>query len=32
MDLDYKYLLIYAVGLALGYYAWSHFKTTGKPY
>lgn len=32
MDLDYRYLILYGVGLALGYYAWSNFRKTGKAY
>ena len=32
MGIDYMYLLFWALGLAVGYYGYSHFLATGKAY
>jgi hypothetical protein len=32
MSLDYMYLVMWALGLAIGYYAYAHFAATGKAY
>jgi hypothetical protein len=32
VEIDYMYLIFFALGLAAGYYAFAHFKATGKPY
>jgi hypothetical protein len=32
MGIDYMYLLFWALGLGVGYYAYSHFLATGKAY
>lgn len=32
MALDPMYILLWALGLAVGYYGYKHFKSTGKPF